>query len=227
VTTRALAPVLSAALALVLVGACSPDATIDEGDARGPETTAGVRASLAAPDPSAIAEAAAFGTWRPAPIVPTPALATSMEDACRADATVGDLPLRVLDARGLGLATLVFAGDPRVGAVLCRAAADSPGSAVTVDVRAVAGSAGAVPPEDRKLGIHDLEVVDQATNPRVVLVGTIGDGTHSVEVNHDDATWTKARMTNGWYAVWWPLAKEAIGVAASDSKSIVIDSFAP
>jgi catechol 2,3-dioxygenase-like lactoylglutathione lyase family enzyme len=216
----------SAILVLVVAGACSSDAGIDDvGATTAPATRASGRPTLAPPDPSAVAEEAAFGTWRPAPITPTPALATKIEDACRADATVGDLPLRVLDARGLGLATLVFADAD--GAVLCRAAVDQPGGTVSVVVRAVAGSAGATPPEDGKLGIHDLEVVDETSTPRVVLVGTVGDGTHGVGINHDDATWTKARMENGWYAVWWPLAKEAIGVAASNSRNIVIDSFAP
>ena len=48
-----------------------------------------------------------------------------------------------------------------------------------------------------------------------------------VSVNHDDATWTDASIGNGWYAVWWPLAKEAIAVAAVDRRNTVIDSYAP
>ena len=220
------APLAGAALVLVLVGACSPEASVDQGDAATPVTaTAKPRDSVPPPDPSAIAQEAEFGTWRPAPILTTPAFATAVEEACRADGTVGDLPLRTLDARGLGLATLVFASDR--AAVLCRAAIDGPGGTATATVRPIPEAAGATPPEDGKLGIHDLEIVDEQTNPRVVLVGTVGDSAHEVSVNHDDATWTKSRMSNGWYAVWWPLAKEALGVASSDNKSIVIDSFAP
>jgi len=88
--------------------------------------------------------------------------------------------------------------------------------------------AGAAPEaEAEHLGGHDLEPVDAETRPRNVLVGRVGDGVPEVSVNHDDATWTKAAIANGWYAVWWPLAKEAIGVAAVDRRNTVIDSYAP
>jgi hypothetical protein len=226
VRSTAAAPVLGAVIALLLVGGCSPDAAIDDGASPSAAVaTARPRDSVPPPDPTAIAQEAEFGTWRPAPAPTTPDFRTAVEDACRTDDTVGDLPLRVLDARGLGLATLVFADDER--AVLCRAAVDAPGGQATATVRPIAAADGATAPEARTLGIHDLEVVDETSTPRIVAVGTVGDGVNHVAVNHDDATWTKGQMANGWYAVWWPLAKDALGIAAVDNRNIVIDSFAP
>ena len=119
--------------------------------------------------------------------------------------------------------TLVFGGN---APALCRVTMADPDAAPLAVVRAVVD--GAQPEgEPEHLGGHDLEAIDQASRPRNVLVGRVGDGVPEVSVNHDDATWTKASIANGWYAVWWPLAKLAIGVAAVDRRNTVIDSYAP
>jgi hypothetical protein len=207
---------------VLALAACSPDAAPD------PVTdppTISARPTVAPVNPSAVAEDAAFGRWRPAPIRPTPELATLVEGACRDDALVGDLPLAVLDARGLGLFTLVFADGS--SAALCRVAVGEADRSVDVVVRPVDGAAGAEAPATRKLGIHDIELVDESTNPRWVAVGMVGGGVNTMEVNFDDATWSKASMANGWYATWWSGTAEALGVAAVDSRNIVITSFAP
>jgi hypothetical protein len=214
----------AAILAACIVCGCAPDASIEESTApSSPTALATDRAARA--DPTAVAEAAAFGTWRPAPAYPTPDLQTRSEAACREDEVVGSKPLAVLDVRGEGLVTLVFVDAD--GAALCRVAMDGPDGEARAVVRPVAGSADAAAPGDEELGVHDLEVTDETTIPRVVLVGAVGDAAMGVSINHDDATWTKASMDNGWYAVWWPLAKEAIGVAAVDRRGIVMTSYAP
>ena len=214
-------------LVAFLLGACGADAPADGLSAEEAHTTAGDATPdpdrYAKPDPTAVANEASFGRWRPAPIQPSSAVAADVEAACRADDLVGDAPLAVLDARGEGLFTLVFAGD---APAVCRAAMPDPEADPSVIVRAVVdGAAPDAVPEH--LGGHDLEAVDPATRPRNVLVGRVGDGVPAVSVNHDDATWTKASIANGWYAVWWPLAKTAIGVAAVDRRNTVIDSYAP
>ena len=136
---------------------------------------------------------------------------------------MGDAPLAVLDAGARACSRSCSAATPR------RCAAPpwpTPDADPVVLVRAIVD--GAAPDaEPEHLGGHDLEPVDAATRPRNVLVGRVGDGVPEVSVNHDDATWTKASIGNGWYAVWWPLAKEAIGVAAVDRRNTVIDSYAP
>ncbi len=82
-------------------------------------------------------------------------------------------------------------------------------------------------PEDGTLGIHDLEVLQSSSGARTVVVGQVGDAVHSVGVNFDDATWSTAAMAGGWYATWWPGTAKALGVAASDLRSVVMDSYAP
>ena len=217
---RAAAVALVAALALA---GCSPGDQLES--ATDPPAAGTPRPTLAPVNPSAIAEEAAFGRWRPAAIQTTPALAAAAEEACRADSPMDDMPLRVLDVRGLGLFTLVFADD--AAAILCRVAIDESGSPVDVVTRPVEGAAGAEPPAERTLGVHDIELVDESTNPRWVAVGQVGDGVNTVEVNFDDATWSKASMANGWYATWWSGTAEALGVAAVDTRNIVITSYAP
>jgi hypothetical protein len=221
VRTRPAAVPVSLLAALVLA-ACSPDLALEP--VTDPPTTS-ERPTVAPVNPSAFAEDAAFGQWRLAPIRPTSELATLVEDACRDDALVGDLPLAVLDARGLGLFTLVFADGS--SAALCRVAVDEVDRSVEVVARAVNGAAGAEAPAARELGIHDLELVDESTSLRRVAVGMVGDGVNTVEVSFDDETWGKASMNNGWWATWWSGTAEALAIAAVDSRNVVITSFAP
>jgi hypothetical protein len=221
-TARLAATLLPASIALLGCGGNTPS---DEAASAAAvvATTAAASDRYARPDPTVVADEASFGRWRPAPIQPNAATAADVEAACRADALVGTAPLAVLDSRGEGQFTLVFAG--RAPAI-CRASLDDPRATPVVVVRAIVD--GADPEaEPEHLGGHDLEAVDAGTRPRNVLVGRVGDDVPAVSVNHDDATWTKASIGNGWYAVWWPLAKEAIGVAAVDRRNTVIDSYAP
>jgi hypothetical protein len=219
---------MAAIAAGIILSACAtsvpPDAESDESAAASAgEATPAATDRYARPDPTAVANEASFGRWRPAPIRPSSAVATQLEAACRADTLVGDAPLAVLDARGEGLFTLVFAGD---APALCRATMADPDATPVVVVRAIVdGATPAAEPEH--LGGRDLEPVDAETRPRNVLVGRVGDGVPEVSVNHDDATWTDASIGNGWYAVWWPIQKEAIAVAAVDRRNTVMDSYAP
>jgi hypothetical protein len=223
-TVTALAAILAAGVLLAGCGdlAAPTDSTGAGGSSGGPISSG--RGAVPTPDATALADAAALGRWRPAPIAPSPGFAGAAEAACRATGSVGDLPLAVLDARGEGLATLVFATDQ--AAVLCRAAVDAAGSA-TATAREVRGIAGTTPPPTRTLGIHDLEAITDDAIVRTVVVGQVGDGVSHVSVNFGDATWSQATMANGWYATWWPSTKEALGVAAVDNRNVVIISYAP
>jgi hypothetical protein len=210
---------LAIALASLLVAAC--------GDAP-PSATAARRTRdprIATPSPTvdvtAIADAAAFGPWRRKPIATSPAVAREAERACRDQDRVGSLPLRVLDARGEGLLTLVFADDAT--AVVCHAAAAEGGGA-TADARTVAGLASAAAPERGHLGPHDLQVIETASGARHVIVGRVAE-VPSVQVAFDDWTWGTATMADGWYAAWWPQAAPALTVASVDLRGVVIDSF--
>lgn len=181
--------------------------------------------STTAPDPSPAADAAVFGAWRRAPVKPTGDFAAAVEAACRGQGAVATRPLAVLDARGEGLAILVFADG--ASAAVCRTMVDQGGAVVAV-AREIAGASGVKAPVTGALGIHDLEVVQDGASARSILVGQVGGGVHTVAANFDaDAAWFTASMANGWYAIWWPGTGRPLGVASSDIRSVVIDSYAP
>jgi hypothetical protein len=203
--------------------ATEPAGPVRTADAEG--TFAPIHATpLPTPDVNAIANDAVFGKWRRAPAYPTPKVRATAEAACREQDEVGDLPLKVLDARGEGEVTLVFA-DART-AVVCFATAKDETSA-TATARPVAGYPETKALDPEKLGIHDEEIVDAGARSRFIVVGRVGDKVHDVGASFDDWTWGKASMADGWYAIWWPGSQPALTIAASDSRSIAIDSYTP
>jgi hypothetical protein len=209
------------AVAVLVLGACGGQAPSD-GLARarpGSDTAPTPRPTV---DATAVAVAAASGPWRRVPTVPSPAMADAAEDACRALADVGDLPLRVSDTRGQGLLVLVFADDAT--AVVCEADVPDSGAA-SAEARVVHGLADAEPPAEGHLGPHDLERVVTGAGARFVVVGRVAD-VPEVGISFDDWTWGKASLKDGWYAAWWPQAAAALSVASVDRRSVVIDSYA-
>ena len=222
---------LLAAIAIILLatGACAegaPTLTGDAGgDGSGPAATP--PRSTARPDPSEFANAATYAAWRRSPVRPTPDFASAVEEACRAEAAVGELPLVVLDARGEGRAILVFA-DAETG-VACAAHDDRAGS-ITVQTHPVPGVKGAEPPaDDGDLGLHEMYVVDAGGSSYSVLVGQVNPkGIKDVSANFDaDAAWYTATSDNGWYAIWWPGEAKPLGVASANQRAVVVDSYAP
>jgi hypothetical protein len=175
-------------------------------------------------DASAAADDAVFGRWRRTPAHPTAEMTTATEAACRSLKPVGTLPMVVVDARGEGEVNAVFA-DARA-AVVCHAALSAADVVETVDARPVAGYP-ASPPGARKLGVHDLRVIDSTTGARSVLVGQVGEEVARVAAQFDDATWSNASMAGGWYAMWWPGRDKALTVAAVNTRSEALDGFSP
>jgi hypothetical protein len=219
--------VLTAALATAaLLAGCTiaTETAPPPPESAGPTDAAGAATpAVRTPDLTAVAEDAVFGRWRRAPAHPTPAIAQAAESACRAEAAVGALPLVVLDARGEGEVTVVFA-DAKA-ASLCHARVAKDGTA-TADARPVAGYPDAAPASQR-LGVHDLEIVDSSSGARTVLVGQVGPDVARVAAQFDDATWSNASMAQGWYAMWWPGREPALTVAAVNNRSEAVDGFAP
>lgn len=201
----------------------APAGTDDAGAAQA--TFAPIKATpLPTPDVTAIANEAVFGKWRRAPAYPTPQVKEQAESVCREQDAVGDLPLAVLDARGEGEVTVVFADDK--AATVCFATLTADGGAEAT-ARKVAGYPDEAPLDPEKLGVHDKEVVDAGAQSRYVVFGQVGDRVHDVGASFDDWTWGKASMAEGWYVIWWPGSQPALSVAASDSRSIAIDSYTP
>lgn len=220
---RALMP---AAFAIILLtaAACADSAPTATDEPSG--STKAAR-STGAVDPTAAANAGTFSAWRRSPVQPTPEFAAAVEAACRGDESVGTKPLVVLDVRGEGRAILVFAEDE--AATVCTARDDRAGT-VTVETRAIPGMATAKPPEDDgDLGIHELYVADGSGSSYSVLVGQYQPkGVKDVAANFDaDAAWYTAASDNGWYAIWWPGEAKPLGVATSNNRNEVVDSYAP
>ena len=215
-----------AALAIILLtaGACADSAPTATSE---PPVSAKPARPTAAVDPTAAANAGTFSAWRRSPIQPTPEFAAAVEAACRADGSVGEKPLAVLDVRGEGRAILVFAEDK--AATVCTAQDDQAGT-VTIEAHAIPGMAKAEPPkDDGDLGIHELSVADGGGSSYSVLVGQYQPkGVKDVAANFDaDAAWYTAASDNGWYAIWWPGEAKPLGVATSDNRNVVVDSYTP
>jgi hypothetical protein len=209
---------LLAAVCLVAVACAGPASS---GAAIQPRTDATEITPRPTPDRTAVAYAGVFGRWRRAPVTPPPAIAAAAEAACRTQDGVGALPLRVLDNRGEGQLTLVFADAE--AASLCHAAAADDGT-VIADARAVDGLAHAKPPAAGHLGAHDIEVIEAPSGARVVIVGRVAD-VPQVGISFDDSTWGRATLADGWYAAWWPQASIPLSVASVDRRNVLIDSF--
>jgi hypothetical protein len=230
--TIARLPSLSAALVIILLmtaacaeGGPTPTGGADGGDGSGPAQTPA--RSSARPDPSQFANTATYAAWRRSPVRPTPDFAAAVEDACRAETVVGDLPLVVLDARGEGRAILVFA-DAKA-AIACAAQDDRAGS-ITVQTHPIPDVEEAKPPaDDGDLGVHEMFVVDAGGSTYSVLVGQYNPkGVKDVSANFDaDAAWYTAASENGWYALWWPGEARPLGVATANNRAEVTDSYAP
>jgi hypothetical protein len=217
---------LAAAVAIILLtaAACADSAPTATGE---PLVSATPARPTGAVDPTAAANAGTFAAWRRSPIQPTPEFAAAVEAACRADESVGDKPLVVLDVRGEGRAILVFVEEK--AATVCTARDDQAGT-VTIETHEIPGMAKAEPPvDDGDLGVHELYVDDGGGSSYSVLVGQYQPkGVKDVAANFDaDAAWYTAASDNGWYAIWWPGEAKPLAVATSNNRSEVVDSYAP
>ena len=215
-----LAAVCLLAVCLLAIGCAGPEPTGGPAT-RDPGPDATRATPRPTPDPTAVANAAVFGNWRRTPVPPSPVMAGAAERACRSQDDVGSLPLRVLDARGEGQLTLVFADESTTMACHAEAADDGTMAAFA---RAIEGLADAPPPVDGHLGAHNIEVIESPSGARVVVVGRVAD-VPEVGISFDDSTWGKATIADGWYAAWWPQGSVPLSVASVDRRNIVIDSF--
>lgn len=218
---RVAATVLVAAM--VAGGCANPQTPPSARATRSAEAGAGAGAASQrpAPDPTAAADAATFGPWRRRPLAPSPAVAAAAEQACRAQDAVGETPLTVLDNRGEGTLVLVFTS--ATSAFVCHA--EVTGGGAMADARALPNVVAGKAPAEGKLGAYDIEVVEAASGPRVVIVGRVSE-VPEVSVSFDDATWGRMSMNAGWYAAWWPQSALALTVATVDRRNTVISSFA-
>ncbi|HEY6571076.1 MAG TPA: hypothetical protein VIZ22_12340 [Candidatus Limnocylindrales bacterium] len=226
--TRRATPLAALTMIMVTLTGCADSAPANtDAPSDAAASVAPARSRNTGPvDPSAAANDATFGAWRRAPVKPTPEYVAAAEEACRADPAVGDAPLVVLDARGEGRAILVFADDKT--AVSCIAEDDKSGT-IAIDAHPIPDFAKAKPPKEADFGVHELYTLEAGGSTYSALVGQYEPtGVKSVAANFDaDAAWYTAATDNGWYAIWWPGESKPLGVATSDTRNIVMHSYAP
>jgi hypothetical protein len=223
-----------AILSLVALGAAACDEAVVE-DPLTPSPVAS-RIDAASPPPaSQVAVDNSLGAWRSGPIALVPTVQEAVVEACRtapvsgfADGAgdgPGDLPVAVVDARGLGRVTIVFADDTRWSA--CLATIDADGN-VTVTAAGQPGDATAGPVGDDEITIAALEVLDDLdAAQRSLLIGRVGKNSFGTVAGFDDETYVDGPYANGWYAMWWPGNVEAAAVSSIDRGRVSIGSVNP
>jgi hypothetical protein len=175
------------------------------------------------PSPTDFLPGAAAGLWRPAPLPVTPAFNAPLEAACReAEPEIDTLPTAVVDARGQGLATLVFADNTR--GFTCRVALEAGDAAP--DVQAVDVPPDPVGEEGIDILRYDLERATPG-DTRTLMVGRVGSRGRAVLASFDDESEVRAAVGGGWYAMWWPSSTEAATVAAVNNAMVVIGDAVP
>jgi hypothetical protein len=212
---------LIVATALILLAGCGSAVT-------SPSPT-GPIASPTVPLPTDATSQLLLGPWRPSPVDVPDDIRSSMEYVCRNPEdpalveTLADLPVAVVDARGGGLGTIVFADDSV--AIECRLKLEMVGQALGatileppswLDPGDLTGEAGISKTSD------NLVTDDGGT--RTVLIGRVGPDATRVIASFDDESEVVASQGSGWYTAWWPGQVRPGGVAAVDRASIVTSS---
>jgi hypothetical protein len=178
--------------------------------------------------PTDPATALLLGPWRPSPVELPDELRSSAEYVCRNPenpavvAAMEDLPLAVADARGDGLASLIFA-DESV-AFECRVKLEMVGAGLGATI--LAPPARLAPgdlPHDEITIVSDSRLEDDG-GQRTILIGRVDPEPFRVVASFDDETEVVASHGNGWYTAWWPGLDRPGGVAAVDSRSLVVTS---
>ena len=138
-------------------------------------------------------------------------------------AALADMPVAVVDARGNGLASIIFADDH--AAFECRVKLEMVGSALGATIlEPPSWLAPSDAPADGAISIVSNGSVDDDAGSRSVLIGRVGPGAARVVAGFDDATEVEAAQGNGWYTAWWPGLDRPGAVAAVDSRSVATGS---
>ena len=221
-----------AVLSLIAIGISACDEAVVEEPAT--VSPAASRIDVATPPPaSQIAVDNSLGAWRSGPVTLVPTIQDDVVDACRAAPVSGlgagdgpgDLPVAVVDARGMGQVTVVFADDERWAA--CLATIDADGT-VMVSAAGQPGDPAVEPVGDDEIAISSIEVLDDLdAAQRSLLIGRVGKNAFGTVAGFDDETYVDGSYANGWYTLWWPGNVEAAAVSAIDRGRVTIGSANP
>jgi hypothetical protein len=182
-------------------------------------------------DPDAAAHAMLTGPWQPAPVLVDENLLFSIAYVCRnagdpaVVAALADVPVAVVDARGGALASVILADDNI--AYECRLKFEMVGDglgATIIDGPSRLEPGAIVPVEDDGIRVVSHTRVDEESGARTLLIGRVGPDASSVSVAFNDETEVTASKDNGWFLAWWPDSRQPSGIAALDTKNVVVDT---
>jgi hypothetical protein len=225
---RALSRALAATfLALSTLSGCG---LLADDTASEPPPTPTPHASASEPPPSDAAGALLRGPWRPAPGELPDEIVSSAEAVCRnpADpvvtAAIRDVPLVVADARGAGLAHLIFADDNV--AFECRVKLEQVGP--TVGATILVPPSWLVPsgPAPDGVTVVSNSRVEDDTGARTILIGRLKPQPFRVVAGFDDESEVVASQGGGWFTAWWPGLDRPGSIAAVDRSSVAQASAA-
>ena len=211
---------LIALVATVALAACGPsDGSATPGVGQASNEPSDQPIATVPADP---ALAAALGPWRRVPYQADPSFGVPFVAGCRAaEAGIGSMPAKVVDVRGRGWITALFASD--TAAFLCRTTVDDPTH--PVEVRAVAVPGGSVVGDQIDLALWTG--VRIAPETITYAVGRVGPVPAEVIGGFVDQTFVFATHENGWWVAWWPPQAASDGFAAVDNSHLVLNNVKP
>ena len=216
---------LVVALAALVLAACDPSAVSPTPTTVEPNA---VEPTTAPPSVDA-GLANVTGPWRSTPVQLEPSLVTAIEFVCKnqADpalkASIEDVPVALVDARGDSLVSLILADEHR--AFECRVKVENLGGVPTTTILVPPtrlDPAATLPTEDGSIRVINHNRVDEDTGARTILIGRVGSGAPGVIVGFQDGSEIEAAVADGWYAAWWPDVNEPSSIAAVDGKNVAI-----
>jgi hypothetical protein len=215
--SRVGALVASLALAASVLAGCNPG----DGSLQPSDTVEPTDAPLATvpTDPSL---AAALGPWRRVPFKADPAFGIPFIAGCKgAEAAIGDTPAVVVDVRGRGWITAVFASDS--AAFLCRTTVDDPTD--PVEVRPMAVPTGSLAQDGIDLALWTE--VQSGAETITYAAGRVGSLPAEVIGGFVDQSFVFGTHANGWWIAWWPPQVASDGFAAVDQGHVVLNNVLP
>jgi hypothetical protein len=231
-TRAAVHPLLALAVGCALSIAACVEPVVPSIEPTTPLATNSLPSEPASVEPTvaASADGRLAGPWQATPIALGDPQIAVVSDACAAAAREqlgepeANLPTALIDARGGGFATAIFADD--LMAVVCFARFGDEGASATVDSVARLTSAVLTPADAGTVTIDEVARLDDVGNDRFVSFGRVDVDANAVNVARQDGADAIASVAEGWWAVWWPSSDRAAGVTALDSAGSAIASAA-
>jgi hypothetical protein len=220
---------LSSAAASIAVAAAVVGCGLFSPDIASPPPTAKPAQSAAAAAPTDAVSDQPLGPWRRSPVALPDDLLSSAEFVCRnpddevVRAALADMPVAVVDARGGGLASIIFADDH--AAFECRVKLEMVGGALGATILVPPSwLAPSSAPGEGAISIVSNGAIEDDAGARSVMIGRVGPGADRVVAGFDDATEVEAAQGGGWYTAWWPGLDRPGAVAAIDGRNVALAS---